>query len=152
MAIEERYAASLRDRPHGSLQIQQVVCNSTQTLVLTGELDMASCPALDAALVHVWSEGTSAVVLDLRKLKFMDSTGIRAVLMTQALCAEHGCELRLLPGPLQVQRAFEICGLIDQLPFRDDAERSGEPEAFASGMLATNTPPVRRERPMGGDS
>jgi anti-anti-sigma factor len=40
---------------------------------------------------------TRAVVLDLSRLTFMDSTGIHAVLLTKQLCAEHGCGFFVVP-------------------------------------------------------
>jgi anti-anti-sigma factor len=160
MAVEERsYTAILTKMPAQQLTLQHAICNEKHTLVLTGELDTDSAPALNEALAHICRDGTTAVVLDLRKLTFMDSSGIRAVLLTQALCAEHGCELRLLPGQPQVQRAFAICDLLDRLPFRDDAddvasETSGPPRDLRAvpGPLAARDPSHGREHPSGDDS
>ncbi len=100
--------------------MQDVVCEGQHTLVLAGELDMVSSAVLHAALERVCADATTAVVLDLSRLTFMDSTGIHAVRLTKELCAEHGCEFHLIPGPAQVQRVFEITGLLDRLPFRRD--------------------------------
>ncbi len=88
------------------------------TLVLSGELDMAWAPALDATLHRLCSEETEAIVLDLSRLTFMDSTGLRAVLLAEELCEYHHCRLELIPGPQQVQRLFEVTGLLQRLPFR----------------------------------
>lgn len=119
MTVER--GSNFREGPAGRLQIQHAVCDGEHTVMLTGELDLASATVLSTALAHICTDGTRAVVLDLRRLSFIDSTGIHAMLMTQALCAGHGCELRVLPGQAQVQRVFAICGLLDQLPFRDSS-------------------------------
>jgi len=79
--IEQSQTRFVQNVPrYGSsqLQLQDVVCAGRHTLLVTGELDIASCPALDAALPEVCIDGTTAVVLDLRKLTFLDSTGIHA--------------------------------------------------------------------------
>jgi anti-sigma B factor antagonist len=87
------------------------------TLVLTGELDVASASALDATLHEICTDATDALALDLSALTFMDSSGLRLVLLARDLCQRHGCEFMLIPGPAQVQRLFEVTGLIEQLPF-----------------------------------
>jgi anti-anti-sigma factor len=99
-------------------ELQQVVHGLRHTLVLTGELDLASAPTLATAVAHIRMDRRTQLVLDLRKLTFIDSTGIRAVLVTRELCAECGCEFALVPGPPRVRRVFEVCGLLDRLPFR----------------------------------
>jgi anti-anti-sigma factor len=91
---------------------------ATHTLVLIGELDMASAPVLDQAVRRICTDATEAVMLDLGGLTFMDSTGLRVVLVAKELCERHGCEFQLVRGPAQVQRLFEVTGLIEQLPFR----------------------------------
>jgi anti-anti-sigma factor len=104
-------------RPSSGLQIQDVACGHQQTLRLTGELDMSSAPAVDAAVERICAAGAAeALVLDLAPLTFMDSSGLRTVLIAQSLCAESGVELRLIPGRAQVQRLFEITGLQRELP------------------------------------
>jgi anti-sigma B factor antagonist len=82
-----------------------------------GELDIASCPQLVATVLQICSMGTSALVLDLSGVTFMGSTGLSAILSARGLCAKHGCEFMLIPGPDQVQRLFELAGVLDRLPF-----------------------------------
>jgi anti-anti-sigma factor len=105
--------------PH--LAVQHVVRVREHKLVLTGELDMASAPYLAAAVARIDMSRNTFLVLDLRNLAFIDASGIRAILVTQELCAERGSTFILVPGEQeQVQRVFEICGLLDHLPFRND--------------------------------
>ncbi len=89
------------------------------TLALIGELDVASAPLLEAALQRIGANAIETLTLDLSALTFMDSAGLRVVLVARELCESIGCELQLIPGSGQIQRLFEITGLSDQLPFRD---------------------------------
>jgi anti-sigma B factor antagonist len=87
------------------------------TLVLTGELDIASSWLLEHPLLKIRASGVQSFTLDLSGLTFIDSTGIRAVLAASGLCATRGCEFMVIPGSAQVQRVFEFAGLINRLPF-----------------------------------
>ena len=91
------------------------------TLLLSGELDMASAPALEEALQQLCEAGAQELVLDLRELSFMDSSGLNAIVKGRALCEEHRCDLALIPGRRPVQRVFEVTQLLDRLPFRKAA-------------------------------
>jgi anti-anti-sigma factor len=88
-----------------------------RTLILSGELDLASRPLLDEALAAVGQERFEALVLDLSGVSFMDSTGLHGVLVAKDLCARRGCELLFVRGSAQVQRLFELSGVLPQLEF-----------------------------------
>jgi anti-sigma B factor antagonist len=103
------------------LELRDVASGERHTLVLSGELDMAWAPILDQALHRVCGDGAEAIALDLSGLTFMDSTGLRAVLLAKELCERNDCEFLLTPGPPQVQRLFELTGLLDRLPFSASA-------------------------------
>jgi anti-sigma B factor antagonist len=105
------------------LSVREHARAGERTLVLSGELDLASRPLFDEAVRCVKRRDTAALVLDLSEVAFMDSTGLHGVLAAKALCAEHGCALVLVRGSSQVQRLFELSGVIDELSFR------GEPVA-----------------------
>jgi anti-sigma B factor antagonist len=98
-------------------ELQDVVSGGTHTLVLSGELDMATAPHLET-VVHACAGSAGRLTLDLSRLTFMDSTGVRLVLLTQRLCRETGAEFALIPGPRLIQRVFELTGVLDRLPFR----------------------------------
>ena len=56
-------------------------------------------------------------MLDLRRLTFIDSTGMRLVLTWHARARRDGISFAVIPGPGVVQRLFEVAGVLDQLPF-----------------------------------
>lgn len=99
------------------------------TLVLRGELDLASAPALEAATARLCAGGASEIVMDLGGLSFIDSTGLRTILGSMSLCEEHLCNFWLIPGRRAIQRLFELAGLLERLPFREPGRRT--PEASA---------------------
>jgi anti-sigma B factor antagonist len=90
------------------------------TLVLSGELDLACAPTLDAALERACTDQVKTLTLDLSKLTFMDSTGLRAILLADDLCERHDCKLVVIPGTAQIQRLFEVTGLLERLPFQSE--------------------------------
>jgi anti-sigma B factor antagonist len=97
------------------------------TLLLTGELDIATAPELEGKAQELCSNDASELVLDLTKLEFIDSAGLNAILRVRALCQEHMCEFLLTPGAKPVQRLFEITRLIDRLPFRKSRREEQDP-------------------------
>ena len=84
-------------------------------VVPVGELDVATAPELEAQLRELGRSGFERVVLDLRGLRFVDSTGIRAILIADRDAGASGHEFSLIGGPPAVQRALELCGLLERL-------------------------------------
>ena len=86
------------------------------TLHLRGELDLVSAGMLETRIAELCTDGASRIVLEMEGLQFMDSTGLRALLVSQELCAVNSC--RLLVGQLspQVARLLELSGLEGRLP------------------------------------
>lgn len=102
------------------LQIDSRQQDEAAVLALSGELDIASAPDFERALADLdGSEATSRLVLDLSELTFMDSTGLRALLLARQRAVESDRELILRPGPRQVQRVFELSGTLDRFRFED---------------------------------
>lgn len=104
-------------KPSAQLEMQSVANDGVHTLILTGELDLASGAEVDEAIRCLCASGTRTLVIDMRKLSFIDSTGIKSILEAARLCEEQGHEFRLLPGPGNIQRIFEVTGLDRVLPF-----------------------------------
>jgi anti-anti-sigma factor len=76
---------------------------------VAGELDVATTPQLERALREVRSQAP-LVVLDLRDLAFMDSSGVRAIVDASIRAREVGRRLVLLRGPRHVDRLFALTG------------------------------------------
>jgi anti-anti-sigma factor len=81
-----------------------------------GDLDIAGAPELEEALSLAMASDANAIVIDLRGLEFIDSTGLRT--LAQAPQADGGERISFVAGNDHVQAVFRIAGLLDELPFR----------------------------------
>jgi anti-anti-sigma factor len=85
-----------------------------------GELDIDSVEEIEQALSIALASEAEHVVIDLRGLEFLDSTGLRGIV---AACrGDDGHRLSLVPGPPAVQGVFNVSGLATELPFLPAAE------------------------------
>lgn len=89
-------------------------------LELVGELDLYTTPRLDDAVVAVEGEKWPCVCLDLAKLTFMDSAGLRVIMRTQARATQDGRKLILRRGPEPVARVFRVTGLERELEWLEE--------------------------------
>lgn len=83
----------------------------------TGEIDLATAPQLRDQLRGLIATGCPRIVLDLRRVLFLDSNGLHAIIDAHARAQREKRELTLIPGPAAVQRMFEITGTAELLPF-----------------------------------
>ncbi len=67
-------------------------------LKLSGELDISTAQLLEDDLHRVEAERPQLIVLDLRDLAFMDSTGLRLLIMADARAKEEGRRLAIGRG------------------------------------------------------
>jgi anti-sigma B factor antagonist len=84
-------------------------------LHLTGELDLASAPIFERALEDADVASTPLLVLDLDDLKFVDSTGLRVILLAHEGSRGRGQEFAITPGSPQVQRLLSITSVAEHL-------------------------------------
>lgn len=91
-------------------------------IVLGGELDLASSPQLEQSLEHVWTTDADPVVIDLRGLEFMDSTGLSIIVRAQQRMTENGRQLSVVRGSQQVQRLLDLTGVAERLRLVDTPE------------------------------
>ena len=94
-----------------------------ETLVVAphGEIDLATVDIVKGEVERELNQG-DALVLDLRGVAFMDTSGLRYVLELAQRSAREEFALRVVRGPRAVQRVFEISGVEGRLPFVDDPE------------------------------
>ena len=76
---------------------------------VAGELDIATTPQLEQALRQPKLQAR-LVVLDLRELAFLDTTGVHAIVNATLRAREAGRRLVLLRGPPHVDRIFTLSG------------------------------------------
>jgi anti-sigma B factor antagonist len=92
-------------------------------ITLRGELDLHATADLEPELERLECEtNLDVIALDLRSLDFLDSSGLRAILMFRDLLSEYDRRLVLVRGPQAVQRVFEITRMTERLEFVDAPE------------------------------
>ena len=96
--------------------------DATTVISVSGELDLASSPALEEELERVAQSDAQLVVVDLRGLEFMDSTGLSVLVRAHQRAEEHGRRLGLINGSQQVQRLLTLTGVADRLTLTDVPE------------------------------
>jgi anti-sigma B factor antagonist len=84
-----------------------------------GELDIATVEKLRAEVVRLRESGFTDLVLDLRGVRFLDSTGLRLVLELDAAAREASQELTIIRGSDVVQRIFDVTQVSERLNFVD---------------------------------
>lgn len=98
------------------LRIDTVERDGSLVLAVQGELDISTSPLLDEALARARATDAARIVVDLRKIGFMDSTGLH-VLIKHARAENGRSRLRLTKASPQAQRLFQLSGTLEYLPF-----------------------------------
>jgi anti-sigma B factor antagonist len=91
---------------------------TTIVVVASGEIDLSSADRLNAQLTHLL-RSSSRIVLDLRRVDFLDSTGLHCMLDIDLASHDAGVEFVLIPGPEHVQRLFRVTGAEQLLRFTE---------------------------------
>jgi anti-sigma B factor antagonist len=82
-----------------------------------GDVDIDTVGRIHEQLENATTSGAKHVVLDLRGVTFLDSTGLHLVLEADAASRARHCEFGLIGGPPHVQRIFDLTGARARLPF-----------------------------------
>jgi anti-sigma B factor antagonist len=102
------------------LTIELEVDAHATVLVLAGELDLETATELDRQLARIEESPATRVVIDLRGVTFMDSTGLSSIVRAHRAAESDGHTLQLRPGARQVQRLFELTGMNERLTFVEE--------------------------------
>jgi anti-sigma B factor antagonist len=98
------------------LRIDTVGRDGSLVLVLEGELDIATSPLLDEALVRARGTNAASILVDLHAVSFIDSSGLH-VLIRHTREEDGRARVRLTKGSPQTRRLFELSGAMHYLPF-----------------------------------
>ena len=102
------------------LDLTTETAGATVRLALTGELDIAGAARVEQELERIEREQPATIVLDLRQLAFMDSTGLRVIVAADGRAREQGRRLAIVRGSDTVQRIIEMTRLDERLEIVDD--------------------------------
>lgn len=94
----------------------------TATVSIRGELDAYTAPELEALCSSIVDEGADALVLDLSRTTFLDSSGLRAIVSLHQRIEDARGELTLDRPSHNVIRLLEITGLRDHFVIEGSPE------------------------------
>ena len=89
-------------------------------VALVGELDLSTVAKVQEELRRIEVNSPATLVVDLSKLTFLDSTGLRCIVTADERAREEGRRIVIVRGPDAVQRVFAITRLDDRLEMVDD--------------------------------
>jgi anti-anti-sigma factor len=98
---------------------------SDVTVVLSGEIDFAAAPALQAALDAVIESCVGDVALDMAAVEFLDSSGLCVLVRTHTALAQQSRRLVISTLSTNVARVFKLAG-VDVVLRPDNEEISRE--------------------------
>jgi anti-sigma B factor antagonist len=94
-------------------------------IAVGGELDLSSALTFDEEIRRAEERNPATLVLDLRCLKFLDSTGLRLIMSAQARAAKRGHRFMIVEGTEAVQRIFRLAGVSRRLDVVADLPQTG---------------------------
>jgi anti-sigma B factor antagonist len=100
--------------PSSALQVSREDTQDALVLMFTGELDITTLPLARAELVDAERGNSQVLVVDLSRLRFMDSSGVRLVLQADSRARDANRRLVIIPGE-RPRRVFELLGLLNRL-------------------------------------
>ena len=102
------------------LEIRDQVLEGRGRLELIGELDLATVPRLVQAVEAIRARGASEVTIDLSQLAFLDSSGLRELIVLRDRALAEDWTLALVRPPQPALSIFQITRAEENLPFVDD--------------------------------
>ena len=103
--------------PTRLLEIDVSDTGGVRRLRLTGELDMAGIERFERLLT---GSGPATFVLDMRGLTFIDSSGLRALIMADERVRADGGRIIVVRGPDRVNDVLEVTGVAKRLELVDE--------------------------------
>jgi anti-anti-sigma factor len=107
-----------------SWSMRTLVGDDLVCVVLGGEIDLGAADALGDELDAVFDEHGVPVVLDLHEVTFIDSSGMRVLLLARKRSAAEGRTLTVVNASLPARRVIELSGTAALFAL-DPAEAAG---------------------------
>ena len=95
------------------LEIPDVDVEGWTVVAASGEIDVATAPALRDRLTELVDAGTTRLVVDLEDVDFIDSTGLGVLVGGVRRARSEGGDLRLVCTNTRILKVFEATGLQD---------------------------------------
>jgi anti-sigma B factor antagonist len=98
------------------LEIRELGLGETAGVSLRGEVELATAPALTAALDDAVRASSGLFVIDLGAVDFLDSSGIACLVRARAMLGQDDRQLVLICPPGSARRALLLTGIDDLVP------------------------------------
>jgi anti-sigma B factor antagonist len=110
-----------------SLEVKiHAVLNKGKRISLVGSLDTDTAPQLQARIDESVDSSVHTVILDMRRLEFISSAGLRVIFKTKKFMDNHEGRFLLLNLQPQVRRVFDIIKALDGMNVFKDQEEMDE--------------------------
>lgn len=104
------------------MQIATTPGSDRYVITVSGEVDLATSPDLDTAIIAALDSGAGSLVVDLTDVSFMDSSGLGVIVRGLKRCREADKDLDLVITNERVLKVFGITGLDQVIPIHDSLE------------------------------
>jgi anti-sigma B factor antagonist len=104
------------------MELTQEQIGTVHIVAPAGEIDANSSPQLDKALRALIDAGVSQLVVDMSKVSYTSSAGLRAVLWGLKQARAKSGDLRLAGLQPQVKEVFDLAGFLPLFRIFDSAD------------------------------
>ena len=120
--LRSRYRVESTERNDATevLEIDVADRGGLRLLRLRGELDMAGVDQFERLLIADGAPEAGTFVVDLRGLTFIDSSGLRALIMADQRVREEGGHLVVVRGSDRVNQVLEMTGVAGHIELVDE--------------------------------
>jgi anti-anti-sigma factor len=95
----------------GSLQLTVAEADGNAEVGVRGEVDIHTCAELERTLTTLADKGVHVITLDLGEVAFIDSSGLRALVVGHKALQDHGGSLVVANPSSSTARLLEVTGL-----------------------------------------
>jgi anti-sigma B factor antagonist len=106
---------AVRQTSHEGFRVYIAPDGEHVTVRAVGEIDLSTAREIERPVIELLDSGFERVILDLREVTFMDSSGIRVLVSTHQRAESLGAELSILVGTSRIRQTLELSGAIDYL-------------------------------------
>lgn len=85
-------------------------------VLVSGEVDLSTGPALSRLFVSALDLSPAAIILDMGGVTFLDPAGVAALLSVASLAGERNCRVRIRRAPPKVVQVLRLLDVHDRLP------------------------------------
>ena len=128
MAVQASSEGAKRDPPWTRQRFVAAVArldNGTPVVSVTGDVDLATAPALEQRLLDVTEAGTGEVIVDLTGCSFLDHGGLSALIATKGRLKRSDRSIAIVLSNPSVMRIFQITHVDEQFEIYPSLRAAG---------------------------